>query len=351
MQSLYFLQSYTLLLYRYLCFKDIYLYWFLTDTWPFANKLMMKGNCERDAISVGCMVFGFREFSHWLFRCEGDSLTNPMFTLAKVVFFGSFSGLFAYRTSQDTQVLNAEVVGEPKSKWLQMMSDILSPDAAPSTHPKGFFPKAFQIHGRQLATDGTLLDRFEGVMQMAYGGLWHPTLLQYVSQSMTPDGTRYTFVGWNSLLSRQVERWLIVEQSLQPTVCQYYKEPDPPGVIDPFVPIFNRFVLSDSNETNVVYDYSFRAPKGPRHLGQLITGADGTPPQELFIRSYDNQEPDAPEGIFRSFSFKFTPIPMDEKLFDFHKEFIETCVTVENFTAPQVCHDGLLVLEYGCWGI
>ena len=57
MQSLYFLQSYTLLLYRYLCFKDIYLYWFLTDTWPFANKLMMKWNCERDAISVGCMVF------------------------------------------------------------------------------------------------------------------------------------------------------------------------------------------------------------------------------------------------------------------------------------------------------
>ena len=308
----------------------------------------MKWNCERDAISVGCMVFFFREFSHWLFRREGDSLTNPMFTLAKVVFFGSFSGLSAYRTSQDTQVLNAEVVGEPKSKWLQMMSDILSPDAAPSTHPKGFFPKAFQIHGRQLATDGTLLDRFEGVMQMAYGGLWHPTLLQYVSQSMTPDGTRYTFVGWNSLLSRQVERWLVVEQSLQPTVCQYYTEPDPPGVIDPFVPIFNRFVLSDSNETNVVYDYSFRAPKGPRHVGQLITGADGTPPQELFIRSYDNQEPDAPEGIFRSFSFSFTPIPMDEKLFDFHKDFVETCVTVENFTAPQVCHDGLLVLEYGC---
>jgi hypothetical protein len=241
-------------------------------------------------------------------------------------------------------------------------------------HPSGILGRRFSLAMQRRDAAHKLTNSSVGVFQTGYGGWRHPTLLMAAAQMTSVDGTgrfglgaagtRVTFVGWNSPLTRKVDRWLIIEPPSAVTPgsvqdgpakkgkgavkspeaqCWYYNDTDPAGFMDPFSQILDRFAYAGANASHDFFKYRFHPPGRPLQVASMTTGLGGSPPQFVTV---DNS---LHGSLVSSYAFNYSSVSktLDRALFSWQKGF--TCHRVANFTALSgVCMESLLVLEYGC---
>ena len=118
------------------------------------------------------------------------------------------------------------------------------------------------------------------------------------------------------------------------TRCSHYVDTNPAGYYDPIQLMVARYHLQHSNATHATYQY---------RLGQqtatMTTGPLGAPPQHVALAVADT-------GAAYDFGYFHRVAHVDHGIFYSYHGL--DCTEVSNFTAPDVCFDSWLGLQYEC---
>mmetsp|Transcript_80791 Transcript_80791/g.127637 ORF Transcript_80791/g.127637 Transcript_80791/m.127637 type:complete len:264 (+) Transcript_80791:70-861(+) len=224
-----------------------------------------------------------------------------------------------------------------------------------SEHPGLQLPSSAKVSAR-VTTDGAV--KWSSTGTVSYKSTaWYLTavsdhILKFQeAPNSGADHRRTTFVGWNSLLSGMVSRYLFVtdydEEGTQiGSWCLMSKEPRNKGYIDPFVEVQEKFML-DSAFKGV---WSWKTPTivtshNTRMHGTMNTEVDGKNTINATIVSTRDDH----QSVFTVEYSDHVKQAMPTHNSIIYRYMDESCDEVPNFEdVPQICVDELLAVEYGC---
>eukprot|EP00327_Prymnesium_parvum_P017089 CAMPEP_0113256998 /NCGR_PEP_ID=MMETSP0008_2-20120614/15068_1 /TAXON_ID=97485 /ORGANISM="Prymnesium parvum" /LENGTH=507 /DNA_ID=CAMNT_0000105389 /DNA_START=7 /DNA_END=1530 /DNA_ORIENTATION=+ /assembly_acc=CAM_ASM_000153 len=202
--------------------------------------------------------------------------------------------------------------------------------------------------------DGKPVWTASGKSQFSWGGLHAPAYLlafteMYLRRAGSPvDTSRVSWIGWNNVLTQRVDRYLIVEeldasQKVIQKKCLTYPDHNTPGYVDPILIMANRYKLVDQTSANATYRYVWELASGATQTSMLTTPLNGVPATGTSARV----SADKRSGSKTRYDFKTAEAgPVNFDLFYQYKQ--HDCITVANFSAPDVCVNSWLTLQYEC---
>eukprot|EP00929_Paragymnodinium_shiwhaense_P118128 TRINITY_DN8985_c0_g1_i1.p1 TRINITY_DN8985_c0_g1~~TRINITY_DN8985_c0_g1_i1.p1 ORF type:complete len:264 (+),score=43.87 TRINITY_DN8985_c0_g1_i1:371-1162(+) len=151
-----------------------------------------------------------------------------------------------------------------------------------------------------------------------------------------------TWIGWNSMVTRKVDRYLIIGD--EERTCTTYPDHDPSGYVDPIMLMENRYQLQGSSASgDPLYNYTWHFGKQTQ-VASMVTTPDGKAPKSVEVVTTG-------DGHTRRWLFEYSNqrSVKDKSVFFEYKK--QDCQPVSNFTsAPEICVDSWLSLQYECGG-
>jgi len=156
------------------------------------------------------------------------------------------------------------------------------------------------------------------------------------------------WLGWNNIITKAVTRYLIVTDyasngKLISEHCKKYPDHDPPGVIDPIFVMLDRYNFVSQKKDYLYWQYKLNTAHGTLQIANMTTNMTGIP-LSVSIGSTIPGKQGSSDYILDYFNSQ--PFVTDNSIFWRYKDY--NCMEVKNLTAPDVCLDDWLVLEYEC---
>ena len=162
----------------------------------------------------------------------------------------------------------------------------------------------------------------------------------------TPSASKKSihFIGWNFLLTQNVDRYLIVDE-----FCQTYNELyGYPG--DPIKTVLDKFNLLSEGDNSSKWTFNEKNLRRDDVQAVVVTEKSGSPVSKITI-NYDSKGSKAvSETVYSNGKSRsmWEDTPVDSKYF-LYKYQNFSCGRVRDFFGkPEVCLDGILALEYQC---
>ena len=163
------------------------------------------------------------------------------------------------------------------------------------------------------------------------------------------DHRHTVFIGWNNLLTRMVDRYLLVteyaEGKKRLAACLTYRDERPKGYIDPFTKVQDEFNLASTGKVDVWNTATIKTSHGTNMIGKMFTQVGGKHTINTTLHS-TLEDRKTIFSVVYSNQVNAAIADHDDVIFKYRGQ---ACHTVTNFfNVPEVCVDDLLALEYGC---
>jgi len=213
------------------------------------------------------------------------------------------------------------------------------PLAAPPQHPAvgKLIGKSFNFKMIRYGASNEVQETALGFVAVRYS-LLHPGELEAAIR-LTYASHNVTWVGLNSVFEDKVQRYLIINDT-----CQTYPDKNPKGFMDPIELMASRYQQLASSVGNITYVYTWQLPDHSTQIATMVTPTTAVPSMSVNVTVISAQGKRTSRTLF-DYDYKH-PQVVDPSIFTAFKGL--TCQTVKNFTAPEVCINDWLMLQYEC---